>query len=220
MITNRIKKGILLTLLLIGSGGMVFIGLNAEAFKARTDYRIQNLAGVTRNKEEYKEHFQNSYLVIPSIRVRAPIIWGADLVTSQQRVASFLAHGVAHDNQSDLPDVLGESGNVVITGHSSDVSTTPSPYKAVFANLDRLVPGDRVEITFSAQKFVYIAKESHVIAATDVHVIDHTKSPNVTLITCWPVGTRWKRWMIRAELERVYDSMGTVISSTSEPESR
>lgn len=97
----------------------------------------------------------------------------------------------------------GEDGNVFIFGHSSNYPWVKSEYNSVFALLDQLQDGDEIIIYYFQKKYVYKVKERTVVKPGDVKTLearDHTKK-ELSLMTCWPVGTTLERMIIFAELE-------------------
>ncbi len=97
----------------------------------------------------------------------------------------------------------GEAGNVFIFGHSSNYPWVKSEYNSVFALLDQLQNGDEIIIYYFQKKYVYKVKEHAVVKPWDVKTLearDHTKK-ELSLMTCWPIGTTLERMIIFAELE-------------------
>lgn len=133
-------------------------------------------------------------VIIPKINSTAPLI----LEPSQQEknIQIALRDGVVHYAGTAVP---GEIGNVVIVGHSSNDWWEPGNYKFVFALLDKLAVGDKVQINYSSRKYVYEVVNTKVVAPTDLSVLNQTSEPTLTLITCTPPGTSWKRLIVTAK---------------------
>lgn len=112
-----------------------------------------------------------------------------------------LLHGVVAYPHSPA---FGERGNVVIAGHSS--APTPdvrgSAYEDVFASLPEAKRGDRIEIRdASGVSHIYEVTETAAIPATETSIL--LQDPGVqelTLFTCYPVGTTRERFMVKARL--------------------
>ena len=132
-------------------------------------------------------------IIIPKIGVTAPL--NMNVLPSQ--VLPTLQNGVVHYADTALP---GQIGNVVIFGHSSDFPWSPGAYKNVFALLDRLAPGDQIIVPYGTQRFGYVVISSQVVRATELSVLKKTPTPQLTLITCYPVGTAQRRLVIVARL--------------------
>lgn len=130
-------------------------------------------------------------IVIPKIGVDAPISWNV----TDTDMKTKLLEGVAHSEGTALP---GAIGNIFITGHSSYYSWVDSPYKDVFALLDKLDSGDKVYIKYSSDIFTYDVQSSKVVAPSDVSVMDQGNQKTLTLMTCVPIGTNLNRLVITA----------------------
>lgn len=130
-------------------------------------------------------------IVIPKISVNAPVIF---LNTRDEKtIEANLTNGVVHYQGTANP---GEVGNSFITGHSSNFWWIHGQYNYVFVNLDKLVVGDQVVIYYNGKKFVYQVRGSKVVPPTDTSVLAPTDTPTLTLMTCTPPGTNWKRLIV------------------------
>lgn len=96
----------------------------------------------------------------------------------------------------------GLPGNLVISGHSSPpTGTYESNYGKIFAVLPGAKAGDRIAITQGGNAFTYEVTDIRVVPATAVDVLlQDGDRKELTLITCYPVGTTEKRLIVRAEL--------------------
>jgi LPXTG-site transpeptidase (sortase) family protein len=130
---------------------------------------------------------------IPKIGVSAPIIFG---ITADQIVPN-LANGVVQYQDTALP---GQIGNSVIVGHSSDYPWSTGHYKNIFALLDKLSKDDDIQIPYGNQVFTYKVTSTKVVKPTDFTVLKKSNTAQLTLITCYPVGTTRSRLIITAEL--------------------
>lgn len=131
-------------------------------------------------------------LVVPKIGVTAPIM----LPNSNQEsvIQENLRNGVVHYYGTAKP---GEVGNSFITGHSSNYWWEKGSYNYVFANLNKLAIGDQAKIYHNGNKYVYQVKEVIVVDPTDTSVLNQTDLPTMTLMTCTPPGTNWKRLIVK-----------------------
>ncbi|MCX6809996.1 MAG: class D sortase [Candidatus Berkelbacteria bacterium] len=105
-----------------------------------------------------------------------------------------LKNGVAHFKDTALP---GEKGNIFIFGHSS--AEIKADYSKIFAKLNDLEKGDEIIIFYQGKDYKYKVKNKDIVEATDISVLDKGKKEILTLMTCWPIGTKDKRLIIRAE---------------------
>jgi len=128
-------------------------------------------------------------LVIPKIGVDAPIAWNVQEADLKDK----LLESVAHSQGTALP---GVRGNIFITGHSSYYAWVDSPYKDVFALLDKLSPGDKIYIKYDSKVFTYEVSGSKIVAANDSEVMNQGENYILTLMTCVPIGTNLNRLIV------------------------
>ncbi|MEK7461375.1 MAG: sortase [Patescibacteria group bacterium] len=138
----------------------------------------------------------DNQLLIPKIKVKAPIIWGSE--TDETSMLASLQQGVAHYGFSARPDE--GRGNVFLTGHSSYFFWDKGQYKTIFANLDRLETGDQIALTYQGVVYLYQVREKKVVKPTDFEVTNATDTPTLSLMTCVPVGTNLNRLVVQADL--------------------
>ncbi len=73
----------------------------------------------------------------------------------------------------------------------------------MFALLDKLEKGDEIIIYYYQKKFVYKVTEHREVKPGDVKTLesrDNSKK-ELSLMTCWPVGTTLDRLIVFAELD-------------------
>lgn len=129
-------------------------------------------------------------LSIPKLNIKDAkvIVGGEDLTKS-----------LVHYLPQSLP---GEYGNVVIFGHS----TLPQlynvkDYKTIFTYLPSLDKKDKVYVTVNGVEYEYEIYDMTVVNPDQVSVLEQrTDASYLTLITCVPPGTWWKRLVVRAKL--------------------
>lgn len=91
--------------------------------------------------------------------------------------------------------------NSFIFGHSSNFPWIEWDYNDVFVLLDKLEIGDEVITYYEWQKFVYRITEKKVINPNDVSVLKRdTGKKEITLMTCWPIGTTYNRLLLIGEI--------------------
>ena len=95
----------------------------------------------------------------------------------------------------------GEKGNSFIFGHSSNFPWIAGDYNDVFARLGQVNKWDIIFSYYGQKKYKYKIVEKKVVKPTDVGVLknDETKK-QLTLMTCWPIGTTLNRLILTAEL--------------------
>ncbi len=136
-----------------------------------------------------------SRLLVPKINVNVPIVYAN--TKNEKGIEDLLHNGVVQYQGTAKP---GEVGNSFITGHSSNYWWDTGKYNYAFVNLDRLEPGDQAIAYYNNKKFVYTVKSKTVVEATDVSVLAPTDTPVMTLMTCTPPGTSWKRLIIKLDI--------------------
>jgi len=113
-----------------------------------------------------------------------------------------LESGLSHFPKSAAP---GEKGNVIISGHSSNYVWAKGDFNYIFKNLNDLEVGDIVNIKTIQQNgktifYKYKISEKFVTVPDDEKIFANPDAPVLTLSTCWPLGTNFKRLIVKAEL--------------------
>jgi sortase A len=134
------------------------------------------------------------YINIPKLNISAPIIQGVD-PTDEKKYDQALEDGVAQMTGTPLPGT-GE-GNTFIYGHSS--SDAKGKYAEIFAGLDNLKFGDKIDIHFKDTDYQYWVFEKKFIEKTDLSVLEQAGDERLTLMTCWPIGTDDRRLIVVAK---------------------
>lgn len=134
-------------------------------------------------------------IVIPKIGANAKVVPDVDWEDSRvyQRA---LTQGVAHAAGTGKP---GETGNVFIFAHSGANFYEASRYNAVFYLLNKLEPGDEIDIFYKKEKHTYTVKRRSTVPATEVRFLaQEGREGTLTLMTCWPAGTTLSRLIVEA----------------------
>ncbi|MFC1721313.1 sortase [Patescibacteria group bacterium] len=132
-------------------------------------------------------------IIIPEIGVAAPIVWASE--DNEERLQTQLLEGVVHHPTTTLP---GEPGNGVYIGHSSNYWWEESDYNTVFGLLDKLETGDTVILRYQGSDYSYTVKEKKVVAKDAPEIFTGNETEEITLVTCWPLGTDWQNFIIKA----------------------
>lgn len=134
-------------------------------------------------------------IVIPKIKAKAPVIANVDPGNYSEYIKK-LQLGVAHAKGTMLPGMIG---NTFLFAHSVGNFWEVNRYNAVFYLLRELKSGDRIYIFFGGQRFDYEVFEKRVVTADEVgYLYTQTNFPLLTLQTCSPPGTTWKRLLVFA----------------------
>ncbi len=157
----------------------------------------------------------NPTLSIPKINVHAPLVDVAG--RNEANVQKGLESGVIHYDSTPEP---GQAGNSVFFGHSSNDWWEPGNYKFVFVLLDKLAVGDKLTIDYQSQRYTYEVTGSKVVEPNDLSVLSQTAEPTVSIITCTPPGTSWKRLVVTAkQIDPSPNTQTAVAPKASQPES-
>ncbi len=113
-----------------------------------------------------------------------------------------LAKSLVHYLPQSLP---GEFGNVVVFGHSTLPQLyNPKDYKTIFTYLPSLEKGDQVLVQVGDVQYRYEIFDMVVVNPDQISVLEQkTDASYLTLITCVPPGTYWKRLVVRAKLSNL-----------------
>lgn len=134
---------------------------------------------------------------IPIVKVSSDSLIKRDWDALEKEMQKALQDGVVHYPGTSLP---GQTGNVVITGHSSYFPWDPGQFKDVFALLHDVVKGDRIVVYYNQDKYLYEVNDIKVVLPDNIEVLKQTPDDRITLITCTPVGTNLKRLIVTAKL--------------------
>lgn len=171
----------------------LFIYIFAPVLKVEIDYQTKTKQSVNQIKPADK----NFGIVIPKIGANSKIIGQVDPYNSF--VYQFaLTKGVAQARGTANPT---QKGNMFLFSHSSVNLLEARTYNSIFFLLTKLKKGDEIYIYYKNVKYKYIVKETKVVDAKDVSYLN-PKSENkiLTLMTCWPAGTDYKRLLVIANL--------------------
>lgn len=177
--------------------------LTPMTIKSLINSSFQNLAGVdytnaanwfpgyTISKGTPKE--SSYFLTIPKLNIQNAYVSTVDI---------NLANHLVNLGGTALPP---DKGNAVIFGHSTLPQLyNPSDYKTIFANAYKLEVGDMFEATVENVIYSYKIFSISVVDPEDTSVLSQSYDDSyVTLITCTPPGTIWKRLIIKGRLQKL-----------------
>jgi len=132
-------------------------------------------------------------LAIPKLGISSAIVSTTDY---------DLDHHLVNYGGTAIPP---DTGNAIVFGHSTlpqlfDVTN----YKTIFANAYKLGVGDEIIATVDHVSYRYVIKTILVVNPTDTSIFSQNfDTPYLTLVTCTPPGTTWRRLILRAELENI-----------------
>lgn len=137
----------------------------------------------------------NFSVVIPKIGANARVIAGVD-TANEREYSAALKKGVAQALGTAFP---GEGGHIFLFAHSTDYWWNVTSYNAVFYLLGKLVKGDTINIFYKGERYVYRVIDTKIVDPSEVEYITRkTNTEFLTLQTCWPLGTTFKRLLVFA----------------------
>jgi len=186
---------------------LIFAVLNSRFILANLEFWLQNgkmqQQGPPLNTESApREQLPNeAMLIIDNIGVRAPIIFNS--TDNPNDIYENLENGVALYPSTSKPGMDGVS---VILGHSSAYPWYKGAFGSVFALLGKLKAGDKIYVEYAdGQSFVFSVQQSIVFSPLSgdgrLSQIEKSEKSTLVLVSCWPIGTNYKRIAIEAELQ-------------------
>ncbi len=139
--------------------------------------------------EKYEESLRHQFdgpmavLRIPKIDLEVAVLDGTDELTLNKAVGRIA--GTA---------TIETMGNLGIAGHRD----------GFFRGLKDVVVGDVMELETLSGSLTFTIDGISIVMPTDVHVLEPTEQPTITLVTCFPfyyVGKAPKRYIVRATLQ-------------------
>lgn len=135
-----------------------------------------------------------SYTIsIPKIKIEEAIVSTID-TDLEKHLVNYQGTGIP-----------GRNGNAVIFGHSTLPQLyNPKDYKTIFANAYKLKNGDNIYAILNNVTYTYKIFKTVVVDPSDSSALvqDYDNS-YLTLVTCTPPGTIWKRLIVKARLEKI-----------------
>jgi sortase A len=132
-------------------------------------------------------------LSIPAIKIKEAVVSTID-TDLQKHLVNY--QGTA---------IPGKNGNAVIFGHSTLPQLfNAKDYKTIFANAYKLKNGDYIYAMLNGVTYTYKIFKSTVVDPSDSSALmqDYDNS-YLTIVTCTPPGTIWKRLIVKARLEKI-----------------
>jgi sortase A len=119
-------------------------------------------------------------IMVPALGLNMVIVTGTD--------HDSLRRGPGWDQRTYLP---GEGQLVYIAGHRTT-------YRAPFAHIDRLKPGDRIEVTLPYGRFTYRVTHHVIVPANDVGRLVSHGHEEIALQACHPRFSAKQRYIVYA----------------------
>jgi len=163
---------------------------DASTPTANADYSNANLWYPTSPQKHIITPVNTYSLSIPKLKiVNANVTIGGD----------DLHASLVHYGGTGLP---GQYGNAVVFGHSTlPQFFSPTNYTSIFSLLPTLKTGDEILVDYDGMTYKYTIYEMVVLDSTDLSVLEQRFDDSyITLVTCVPPGTYWKRLNVQAKL--------------------
>ncbi len=188
------KLLIILGLVLVFAAITILVFTFYPVAKTETEYLIKGPESIS---HEIKPIDQAFGIVIPKIRASSKVVPDVNPYNDKEYQWA-LTKGVAHARGTSFP---GQAGNVFIFSHSSANFYEATRYNSVFYLLSKLEKGDKIDLYYKGEKFTYKVTEKVVADPKDLsYLTKKTSKKMVTLMTCWPPGTTYKRLLVIGEL--------------------
>jgi len=118
----------------------------------------------------------------PAVQLSTAVLEGSD--------DAILNRGAGHIEDTALP---GAGGNIGIAGHRD----------TIFRPVRRMRAGDVLNLSTSEHVYHYRISKTLIVGPDDVYVLNPTRQPTLTLVTCYPfdfIGHAPKRFIVQATL--------------------
>lgn len=176
-----------------------------EMVKNKTYHSMDKLINSTHNNIDMNIEIvpYENRIVIPKIWKNIPLVDVQNKTVENVKALEDifmkeLVNGIVRYPGSARP---WENGNSFIFWHSSNFPWLEWKYNDVFALMDNLSFWDEIIAYYGQKKYIYKVKEKKVIKPGDTSVLKRNNNiSEITLMTCWPVGTTLNRMVVVWEL--------------------
>jgi LPXTG-site transpeptidase (sortase) family protein len=102
---------------------------------------------------------------------------------------------------------LGEDGNMLLFGHSSQLPVVRNQMYKAFNNISKLQAGDTISVFGDGKEYLYSVRSVREGDANEEVVdLSRTKGTRITLITCNTLGEKSARWIVEADFVGIVPS--------------
>ncbi len=145
----------------------------------------------------FEYHPGEDRVEISAINILAPLIIPTGQTTPE--IDEALDRGITHFPGSALP---GEEGIVVLLGHSAPPGWPKIKHDWVFSDVNDLKEGDKIEVYFQNQRFIYSVTERVFLEIGEEIPAYQPNEREIILLSCWPPGRNIKRIGIKGVLTK------------------
>ncbi|MEN9389721.1 MAG: hypothetical protein RLY61_805 [Candidatus Parcubacteria bacterium] len=134
------------------------------------------------------------YLTVPKLEINAALVKTNSTDLSPDGF-------IGHYNGSSLP---GDGGTTYLYGHSVlPFFYNPKNYNTIFSKLNMLTKDDELYVTYNNIKHTYKVVSTKQLAIGEVKPLENKRpaylnESSLVLMTCWPAGTKLKRFEVLA----------------------
>ncbi len=134
-------------------------------------------------------------IVIPKIEANTSVVKDIDPYDELAYQQAFSV-GVAHVKDTSLP---GKNGNIFLFSHNSTDSFKSSKFNQTFYLLNKMEPGDEIDIYYEKKKYKYLVTEKKIVPRSNVEYFSDDKAAEtLTLMTTYPPATSLMRVLVQA----------------------
>lgn len=136
---------------------------------------------------------ENYSISIPKLKITNAVVSIVD--------TDLAKHLVNYDGTA----IPAGKGNAVVFGHSTLPQLYDAKnYKTVFTYLYELSPGDEIIVNVTNVTYKYRVENITVVDPNNTSILQQNFDDSyLTLVTCTPPGTIWKRLAVRARIEKI-----------------
>lgn len=137
----------------------------------------------------------NFGLYIPRIKCNSSVLKDVDPNNAVEYTKALEGH-VAHAKGSVTPD---KQGNVFLFAHSAVNFYERNKYNVYFYLLDDLQKDDSIFLSYNGVIYKYRVEEVKIVNKEEIKYLGrYSNEDTLTLMTCYPAGTDWKRVIVTA----------------------
>jgi sortase A len=160
-----------------------------------SSYKISEQQAKIKNKEDEEIFPVNEEfgLIIPKIKANERIIKNVNPF-DENEYQKALKKGIAHAKETGLP---GEDNNIFLFAHSSGNFYQNNRLNTVFLLLNKLEKNDQIIVFFEGEIFEYQVFGKKIVDEKQIEYMNSSSDQEtITLMTCWPLGTSYKRLLV------------------------
>lgn len=137
----------------------------------------------------------NFGIYIPKIKSNSKVVKNVDPF-NESEYTNALQTGVAHAKGTYTPNV---QGNVFLFAHSAVNFYERNKYDVYFYLLGQLKKNDEIYLSYEGKIYKYLVSEVKIVDKKETkYLSNYDKRDTLTLMTCYPAGTDWRRTIIVA----------------------